>query len=126
MSDKPYEVGYGRPPGHSRFKPGQSGNPQGSTRKPKGVRGLLAAELSRRVPIVENGRRRTISLLEAAIRQLVTKAAGGDQRAIKQLFTMTQVMGDQLLDATATPSTADSAAIDQMVARILKKQGEGQ
>ncbi len=23
-----YEVGYGRPPAHTRFKPGQSGNPR--------------------------------------------------------------------------------------------------
>ena len=29
------EVGYGKPPKHSQFKPGQSGNPQG---RPKGSR----------------------------------------------------------------------------------------
>ena len=31
--DKPdgnYEVGYGRPPKHTRYKPGQSGNPAGT------------------------------------------------------------------------------------------------
>jgi len=30
-----YDVGYGKPPAHSRFKPGQSGNPRG---RPKGVK----------------------------------------------------------------------------------------
>jgi hypothetical protein len=30
-----YEVGYGRPPVHRRFAPGQCGNPKG---RPKGVR----------------------------------------------------------------------------------------
>ena len=29
-----YEVGYGKPPKHSRFKPGQSGNPKGRPRVP--------------------------------------------------------------------------------------------
>lgn len=29
----PYEVGYGRPPKATQFKPGQSGNPKGRPRK---------------------------------------------------------------------------------------------
>ena len=32
-----YEVGYGRPPQHTQFRPGQSGNPAG---RRKGVRNL--------------------------------------------------------------------------------------
>ena len=34
-----YEVGKGRPPQHSRWQPGQSGNPRG---RPKGARSLAA------------------------------------------------------------------------------------
>ena len=30
-----YEVGYGKPPVHTRFRKGQSGNPRGSTPKTK-------------------------------------------------------------------------------------------
>ena len=30
-----YEVGYGKPPSHTRFKPGESGNPRG---RPRGSR----------------------------------------------------------------------------------------
>ena len=35
-----YAVGYGKPPAHSRFTPGQSGNPKG---RPKGARNRAAA-----------------------------------------------------------------------------------
>ena len=37
QAEKPadYEVGRGKPPLHTRFKPGESGNPKG---RPKGVR----------------------------------------------------------------------------------------
>lgn len=35
-------VGYGRPPAHTRFKPGQSGNPKG---RPSGKKAMTAADL---------------------------------------------------------------------------------
>jgi hypothetical protein len=44
-STRDYEIGYGRPPIHTRFKPGQSGNPAG---RPKGAQNSateIAAEL---------------------------------------------------------------------------------
>jgi len=31
--EKPYRVGYGRPPLETRFKPNQSGNPKGRPRR---------------------------------------------------------------------------------------------
>jgi hypothetical protein len=74
-------VGYCRPPLTTRFRPGQSGNPRG---RPKGARNLstvVAAALSERVAVNENGRRRRITKLEAAIKQLVNRAASGEARA---------------------------------------------
>ena len=40
-----YEVGYGKPPQHTRFKPGQSGNARGRPRKSKELNKLIQAEL---------------------------------------------------------------------------------
>ena len=83
-------VGYGRPPMMTRFRPGQSGNPRG---RPKGARNLstvLAAALSERVAITENGRRRRITKLEAAVKQLVNRAASGEARATQLLLALVQ------------------------------------
>ena len=44
MSD--YEVGYGKPPRKSQFKPGQSGNPKGRPKGRKGFSTILVEELS--------------------------------------------------------------------------------
>jgi hypothetical protein len=92
-----YNVGYGRPPLASRFQPGRSGNPAG---RPKGSRSLstvLAAALSERVTVTENGRRRSLTKFEAAAKQLANKAAGGDRHAIKlalDLLHLTELRDD--------------------------------
>ena len=83
-------VGYRQPPVGTRFRPGQSGNPRG---RPKGARNLttiVAAALSERVAVNENGRRRRISKLDAAVKQLVNRAASGEMRATQLLLALVQ------------------------------------
>jgi hypothetical protein len=60
-----YEVGYGRPPKHTRFVPGQSGNAKG---RPKGSQNLssIVARLARQpMTIKVAGRPRQVSQFEA-------------------------------------------------------------
>jgi hypothetical protein len=56
-----YEVGYKKPPQRSRFKKGESGNPNGRPRGSKNLATLLEKELRQRVVVNENGRRRSIT-----------------------------------------------------------------
>jgi len=49
-----YEVGRGKPPVHSRFKKGQSGNPRGCP--PKNLPALLATALNEKVTVIELSR----------------------------------------------------------------------
>jgi len=89
-------VGYGKPPKHSQFRPGQSGNPKG---RPKGVpdiSAMLAAAMNEPVFITENGARKRITKMEAAIKQLANKAAGGDARATKLLMEFIEDYGEPI------------------------------
>ena len=43
------KVGYCRPPKHSRFKPGQSGNPRGRPRKNRSIEAMIKRELDQTV-----------------------------------------------------------------------------
>jgi len=80
-----YEVGFQRPPRHTQFRKGTSGNPKGRPREAKNLAAVLDEALAEKVAIVENGRRRKITKRCAMIKQLVNKAASGDLRASRQL-----------------------------------------
>src|SRR5215471_1079459 len=64
-----YRVGRGKPPLHTRFKKGQSGNPRGP--RAKNLPALLVEALGEPVILTTNGRRRQITKREAVIAQLV-------------------------------------------------------
>lgn len=84
-SDQDYDVGYGKPPKHSQFKPGHSGNPNGRPNGAKSLSTLLRKALNERIEVNKGGKRLKRSKLDIAIEQLVNKAAGGDIKAFIQL-----------------------------------------
>jgi Family of unknown function (DUF5681) len=119
--DSTYEIGFGKPPKHTRFRKGLSGNPKG---RPKGRRNLatvLERTLQERVVINENGVRRTVTKLEAAVKQLVNKAAAGDLAALRQLTALAGSSGDQVVDTR----TNELAATDLEIMRGALKRLEG-
>jgi hypothetical protein len=119
--DSGYEIGFGKPPRHSRFRKGLSGNPKG---RPKGRRNLatvLERTLREKVVINENGVRRTVTKLEAAVKQLVNKAAAGDLAALRQLTALAGSPVEQGVDA----STNQLAAADLEVMQGVLKRLEG-
>jgi hypothetical protein len=66
---EPYAVGYGRPPLHSRFKPGQSGNPKGRAKGSRNLRTILKQVSNEQIQIREGDRTRRMSMMEALVRK---------------------------------------------------------
>ncbi len=83
-----YEVGYGKPPQHTRFRKGQSGNPKGRPKAVLSLPRLARRILNEKIVIKENGERRTITKFEAALKQLANKAASGDAAAIRDVLKL--------------------------------------
>jgi Family of unknown function (DUF5681) len=76
-----YTIGYGRPPQHTRFQPGRSGNPKGRPKDTKNLSTLFTEELARTITLTENGKRKKMSKRQALAKQLVNKALGNDPKA---------------------------------------------
>ena len=87
-----YQVGYSKPPKHTRFAKGQSGNPRGRPRKAK-PRPLklsdapsdlfLEEEAYRSITLRENGQAIELPALQAVMRAAVAKAIKGNRLAMK-------------------------------------------
>ena len=88
-----YQVGYGRPPLHSRFKPGQSGNPKGRPRQSRNLRTIVKQVLSEDMQIREGGRLRRMSAMEALVRTLRARAFKGDPKALASLILLARLSG---------------------------------
>lgn len=119
MSDREYNVGYGKPPKHSQFKKGQSGNPKGRPKGSKNFSTHVRETLDLPVPIQEGGKTVQISTQKAALMRLREKALKGDQRALDRLLGLAQVYSRDELDLTALeqlPET-DQAILDRYLAR---------
>jgi hypothetical protein len=106
--ERDYAVGYGRPPRHTQFQKGRSGNPRG---RPKGMPDVAAAlrqALLERVTVKDGGTTKRLRKLDVAIRQQTNKAAAGDARAFKLL---TQLLRD----------SADGVDVPQPIKTVISE-----
>ena len=118
-------MGYGKPPRHTRFTKGQSGNPRGRPRGAKNLKTLLSEALNECVIVTENGGRRKVTKREAIITQLVNRSATADWRAIKILLDLVREIEGQ--SDPASPETfafneADEKVLEQLRARFSKAE----
>jgi Family of unknown function (DUF5681) len=86
-------VGYCRPPLHTRFKPGQSGNPKGRPRRHRNVRTILEETLNQKVKIRGGERTRRVTKLEAFVETTVNGALNRDPKAQASLMAMMRSAG---------------------------------
>ncbi len=110
-----YEVGYGKPPLATRFRPGQSGNPQGRPRGAKSVATSVDEALNERVSVTENGKRRKITKRQAMFKQLANRAAQGDHKATQLLLGYLQD-----IERRAGASAGEPAALNEADRQVLE------
>jgi uncharacterized protein DUF5681 len=115
-----YKVGPGRPPLHTRFKKGRSGNPSG-VRRAKPLPALLVEKLDEKLVVTIDGRRRRITKREAMIARLVDKSAAADLGALKLLLDMQKGAEEKAASARSAPEAALDEADEKVIATLLHR-----
>ena len=122
-----YEVGYGKPPRNAQFQKGRSGNPKGRPKGTLNMATVLERTLRELVVINENGQRKTITKMQAAVKQLVNQAASGDLSALRQLMALANSAEQRYSDAQAERQSlneVDKKVMAHILER-LKKNSKG-
>jgi hypothetical protein len=92
------EVGYGKPPKHSRFKVGNKANPNGRPKRgPLAKAEIIHDVLSETAQYTENGRRKTATRHELAVKKVFSETLKGDMKAavmLLELYVHAQKFGD--------------------------------
>ena len=124
MSDdnRDYEVGLGKPPKHTRFKKGKSGNPNG---RPKGTRNFdkeIEEVLLAPVKVTENGKQRKVSSRMAILMRLREMALKGDPRAMVRYLELAAQHANlqEAKSAEKTLSKNDKTILDRFAQSVLQ------
>jgi hypothetical protein len=123
MTDRRRErVGYAEPPKSGQFKKGQSGNSSGRPKGAKNLRTVIKEAASKKLSVVEDGKRKKKTKMDLMVTQMFNRAAQGEAR-------FTQMALDQFRNIENRPATdhsnnvfeeADQPVIAQIIARIRR------
>jgi hypothetical protein len=125
-NDHHYTVGYRKPPRQTQFKKGQSGNPNGRAKGTKNLATLIMSALNKPVVVIQNGRRKSITKLQAMTTQLANKGASGEPKATQLLMGMIQLFEarPEALGQKEVVADADRQIMQQLFTRI-QRMGNG-
>ena len=127
MTDSDYPVGFKKPPKHTQFKPGESGNPKG---RPKGVKNLatdLQEELEQFVVVHEGQETLKVTKQRAMLKSLFAKAMKGETRASSALINLIIGLEQSKAHQSGTSSLGedDLAILEAFKQKILSGSDDG-
>ena len=108
---RPYEVGYGKPPMHTRFRKGVSGNPRGGSRTQRAARvsALALKEAYRMVTVREGDKVTSLPAIQAVMRSQVALAVKGSGPAQRAMIAAIHALEQELATEAAAQEKAAAA-----------------
>ncbi len=113
----PYDVGYGKPPRHTQFRKGQSGNPGGRPRREpvERLKALTLQEAYRGVVIKENDVAVPVPAVKAILRSQIELAINGNVRAQRDILNAVRAF---------ERADAEAAAADAYVEELVRQAAD--
>jgi hypothetical protein len=120
-----YEIGYKKPPRHSRFKPGQSGNSKGRPKKAKSLNTIVREHLTQKVPVRTANGEKKISRIEAVLHKTLEQAMKGNPRALAELIKLyASAVPEEKADHDLGQHDEDLTATDLAILEAYRAQFE--
>jgi len=119
-AERPFRVGYGRPPAETRFKPGVSGNPKGRSKKMPSFSDVTEQVLNERVEMRVGDQVLRMSNRQALVRSAIRQALAGKPRLLTVLPAIMRYENETLQgrsDANSHLATEDEAILADFLAR---------
>lgn len=117
MAEVDHKVGYGRPPLETRFQPGMSGNPSGKRKARPTLSQRLDRILAESVSVTEGGKSKRMTKEEVFLRQMITRAIGGDRQFGRLLLDYLERRQDN------APAGAASATDEFLMSELVSILG---
>lgn len=132
-----YEVGYGRPPKHTRFRKGQSGNPKGRPKGAKAFNTIVRETLTTKLRVRTAKGRKNVTHVQALMMQTIESALKGSRQDRHELLRYyrdavpdePQALVDDTLPASAEAQDTDAhdrAILERLRASIIAEAGDEQ
>jgi hypothetical protein len=118
-----FSVGYGKPPAHTQFKPGRSGNPKGRRKGQRNVRTVVEEALNQRIRIRQGDRTRSLTKLDGVILTMITGALKGDAKALASLIAVMRSLGMTGEPPAAKDQKPFTTDDESLIADFLRRRG---
>ena len=122
-----YEIGFGRPPARTRFKPGQSGNPKGRPPGRLDPSTVLTRIMSELIPVGIDGRKTKKPALEVLLLNYRNRALQGDEKAATAVISwLRSAHRDASQPGDETPEFAlDEVTLKKLLERLHEDISSG-
>jgi hypothetical protein len=109
--DDKNKVGYCKPPAHSRFKPGQCGNPRGRAKGALNFKTEVKLMLEAPITVNDKGKPKRMTTVRASLWRIREMALKGNVRCLNIVFEQAAQMDDSLATEPFGGISKDDQAI---------------
>ncbi len=124
-SNDAYAIGYRRPPVHTRFKPGRSGNRKGRPKRQRNVRTVVEETLNQRITIRDGNGTRSLTKLDGVVLTVINGALKGEPKALTAFITLVRSLGMTGEAPEASNSEPLTGNDDALLADFLQRHSAG-